>query len=280
MRIVKFRKELEEYRTLSHQKGDRIGLVPTMGALHDGHHSLLKKCTSENDVSICSIFVNPAQFNDKNDLKNYPRKLENDLKIAENAEFDVAFIPDENEMYPVPDRRIFEFGQLGEVMEGKYRPGHFNGVAQIVTKLFEAAGPDNAYFGEKDFQQLTIIKFLVQTLNLPVHIVACSTVRESDGLAMSSRNLLLTPDERRNAPLIFQTLSEAVDMKKSNSISRVIGWVIERINSCPYLKVEYFDIVNDINLQPVIDWNEKSKKVGCIAVKTSTVRLIDNIRFD
>jgi pantoate--beta-alanine ligase len=279
MKIVKFIKELEDNLKVFHQKGNSLGLVPTMGALHDGHRYLLKRCKIENNVSICSIFVNPTQFNDKGDLKNYPRTVESDLKIIEAEKFDFAFVPDEKEMYPEPDKRVFEFGPLGEVMEGKHRPGHFNGVAQIVTKLFDIVEPNKAYFGEKDFQQLAIIKFLVRSMNLSVNIISCPTVREPDGLARSSRNLLLTAEERKNAPLIFQTLSKALEMQKKLNINQLINWVIEQINMSPYLKVEYFEIVNDMDLQPVKDWNEKSNKVGCIAVKTGKVRLIDNIRF-
>jgi len=279
MEVFQFKKELKNNITNLRRKGDIIGFVPTMGALHEGHRSLLRKCKNDNNISICSIFVNPNQFNNKNDLKNYPRNLEKDLHIIEAEKFDFVFCPSEMEMYPEPDKRVFDFGKLGEVMEGKHRPGHFNGVAQIVTKLFNDIKPGNAYFGEKDFQQLAIVKFLVRTLNLPVNIISCPIVREADGLAMSSRNLLLKPEERMNAPLISRTLFKAVEMQHEISVPLLIDWVIEQINLSPYLKVEYFEIVNDLNLQPINDWNEKCNKVGCIAVKTSTVRLIDNVRF-
>ena len=280
MQIIQYKKELKDKLEPFRKKGISLGFVPTMGALHAGHCSLLKKCKNDNNISICSIFVNPSQFNDKNDLKNYPRTLDKDLQIIEAEKIDFLFCPGEREMYPETDTRIFEFGKLSEVMEGKYRPGHFNGVAQIVTKLFDLVEPNNAYFGEKDFQQLVIIKFLVGTLNIPVKIISCPTLREADGLAMSSRNLLLAPEERKNAPLIYQTLKKAVEIQKKFSITKLINWVVEQINSNPLLKVEYFEIIDDLELQPVKNWNDKSNKVGCIAVKTSTVRLIDNIRFN
>ncbi len=280
MQVIQYKKELIDKLESFRKKGISIGFVPTMGALHAGHCSLLRKCKNENNISICSIFVNPSQFNDKNDLKNYPRNLDKDLQIIEAEKIDFVFCPDVKEMYPETDTRIFKFGKLGEVMEGVHRPGHFNGVAQIVTKLFDVVEPTNAYFGEKDFQQLAIIKFLVRILNIPVKIISCPTLREPDGLAMSSRNLLLAPEERKNAPLIYQTLRKAVEMQKKIGITQLINWVVEKINSNPFLKVEYFEIVDDLELQPVKNWNDKSNKVGCIAVKTRTVRLIDNVRFN
>jgi len=279
MQIIKFNRELKERLDALRQKGS-VGFVPTMGALHDGHRSLLKKCKSENRIAICSIFVNPTQFNDKNDLKNYPRNLEKDLQIIADEGFDFTFCPDEKEMYPTPDMRQFEFGNLDKIMEGKHRPGHFNGVAQIVTKLFDTVRPDNAYFGEKDFQQLAIIKYLVRTFKLPINIVSCPTIREKDGLALSSRNLLLGSEERKNATLIWQTLFKAKSLQNELNVSDLKKWVIEQVNSCPYFKVEYFEIVDDLELHPILNWDEKNNKVGCIAVRADTVRLIDNIRFN
>lgn len=279
MKTIIFKKELKEELDAIRQTGGTVGFVPTMGALHNGHRSLLKKCKIENRISICSIFVNPTQFNDKNDLINYPRSLERDLQIVKEEGFDFAFCPDEKEMYPVSDTRKFEFGKLDQVMEGKHRPGHFNGVAQIVTKLFDAVCPDNAYFGEKDFQQMVIIKYLVRTLKLPVNVVACPTIREKDGLAMSSRNMLLNPEERKNAPIISQTLFKAVNLQNNYSVSELKEWVTEQINSSLLFTVEYFEIVDDLELQSIENWNEKRNKVGCIAARNNKVRLIDNIRF-
>ena len=261
------------------QNNKTIGFVPTMGALHEGHLSLMKICRANNDVAVASIFVNPTQFNDKNDLKNYPRMPEKDLAMLKSEGCDYVFMPEVDEMYPESDTRIFEFGKLGEVMEGSHRPGHFNGVAQIVSKLFDVVMPHNAYFGDKDFQQLAIIKQLVLKLNFPINIVPCPIIREPDGLAMSSRNLLLGENERKNAPLIHKTLTIAKAMSNQYSIVDLKKWVVSQINSNLYLKVEYFEIVDDIYLQPMADWSSDTEKVGCIAVKAGNIRLIDNIRF-
>ncbi len=256
-----------------------IGFVPTMGALHDGHLSLVALSTKETDVTVVSIFVNPTQFNDANDLKNYPRTLESDLEKLKPLNVDYVFVPYENEMYPEPDTRVFDFGNICEVMEGKHRPGHFNGVAQIVSKLFEAVKPNKAYFGEKDFQQLTIIKQLVNDLKLGVEIVPCPIVREPDGLAMSSRNMRLTPIQRKNAVLISQTLFESINLAKTLSVGSLIDWVIKTIDKNAELEVEYFEIVDDIRLMPIQLWSEQNNKVGCIAVKVGDIRLIDNLTY-
>jgi pantoate--beta-alanine ligase len=278
MKICKTRNDL---RTLRSQFSNdlKIGFVPTMGALHEGHLSLIRTCKAQNDVSVVSIFVNPTQFNDKEDLKNYPRTLNKDIQLLEQEKVDIAFCPSEEEMYPEPDTRVFDLGGLDKVMEGAFRPGHFNGVVQVVTRLFELVKPDNAYFGEKDFQQYTIIKYVVGKMNIPVNIVPCPTLREPDGLAMSSRNLLLGENERNAAPLISQTLFKARGLMHSLEVEDLKHWVIDQINANPFLKVEYFEIVDDKLLQPVKQWNEEGGKVGCIAVKAGKVRLIDNIRF-
>jgi pantoate--beta-alanine ligase len=280
MKEVKSKDELLKLLEGAKKSGKKVGFVPTMGALHKGHLSLMKICRQQNDVAVASIFVNPTQFNDKNDLKNYPRMPEVDMKMLESEGCDIVFSPEVEEMYPEPDTRVFEFGNLGNVMEGSHRPGHFNGVAQIVSKLFDCVMPDNAYFGEKDFQQLAIIKQLVRKNNLSINIVACPIIREADGLAMSSRNLLLGKNERENAPLIYKTLSKAVSLKNEYSVTDLKKWVLEQVNTCPYLAVEYFEIVDDSELMPVSSWNDKSNKVGCIAVKAGNIRLIDNIRFN
>lgn len=279
MQILQSKKQFSDLLNNLRLQGNSIGFVPTMGALHEGHISLMKKCRSENNIATASIFVNPTQFNDRNDLKNYPRMPEKDIEILKNAGCDIVFTPEVEEMYPVPDNRVFNFGYLESVMEGKHRPGHFNGVAQIVTKLFDIVGPHNSYFGEKDFQQLTIIKHLVLTLNLPVKVVPCSIVREPDGLAMSSRNLLLGKEERKAAPLISKTLFKATDIYKEYSVSEIKNWVINQIDESNFLKTEYFEIVDDIELKPILSWEEKNNKVGCIAVKAGHIRLIDNVRF-
>ena len=200
---------LQEALKEEHSKGLKVGFVPTMGALHEGHLSLVEKAASLCDIVVVSIFVNPTQFNDKNDLANYPRTLESDLKLLSKVRCEYIFFPSVEEVYPVPDTRKFEFGILESVMEGAFRPGHFNGVAQVVSRLFEIVLPEKAFFGRKDFQQMAIIKELVHQLNLPIEIVACDIVREKDGLAMSSRNKLLLPEHRNCAQLIYQTLKDA-----------------------------------------------------------------------
>jgi len=278
MILVKTIKELQE-KLQGLKSSGSVGFVPTMGALHRGHLSLVNKAVAENAVVVVSIFVNPTQFNDPGDLKRYPRNLEADLALLEPTGCHLIFAPEPKEIYPEPDTRKFNFGPLEEIMEGKHRPGHFNGVAQVVSKLFEIVKPDKAYFGWKDFQQLAIIKNMVKQLSLPVEIVPCPIVREKSGLAMSSRNELLSAEERKNAALIYQTLSEAQKLTKQKSVNELRKWVTEKINQNPWLTVEYYEIVDDENLRPVENWDEKKTKVGCIAVYCGKVRLIDNIVF-
>ncbi len=257
-----------------------IGFVPTMGALHDGHLSLVKQALAETDIVIVSIFVNPTQFNDPKDLERYPRNLEVDLQLLEKTGCHVVFAPGVNEIYPEPDTRKFNFGALETVMEGEHRPGHFNGVAQVVSKLFDIVKPNKAYFGLKDFQQLAIIKSMVAQLNLPVQIVSCPIIREESGLAMSSRNELLSADERKNAAVISETLFKSKQLAIEKSVNELKNWIVETINKNKYLTVEYVDIVDDMQLQPVKSWDEKSVKVCCVAVFCGKVRLIDNIVFN
>jgi len=261
-------------------EGLKIGFVPTMGALHQGHLSLVEQAGHECGVVVASIFVNPTQFNDPNDLVNYPRTLETDLKMLEEQGCDIVFVPTVETMYPEPDNRIFAFGELETVMEGKFRPGHFNGVAQVVSKLFDLVNPDKAFFGQKDFQQLAIIKAMVKQLNLPVEIVPCAIVREPDGLAMSSRNKLLLPEYRKCAPQIFRILSEAKVLAKSHSVAEVKNFVTQEIEQTNLLKLEYFELVDELSLQAIQSWDENGIKVGCIAVFAGKVRLIDNLIFN
>ena len=258
-------------------KAGSVGFVPTMGALHKGHLSLVQKAVEENPVVVVSIFVNPTQFNDSKDLDRYPRTLDADMNLLETTGCEIVFAPEVAEIYPEPDTRKFDFGQLDKVMEGKHRPGHFNGVAQVVSKLFDLVQPQKAYFGLKDFQQLAIIKNMVKQLNLPVEIVPCPIVREESGLAMSSRNELLTTGERENAATISKTLFKAKELKTGKTVSELEKWVTETINKNPFLKVEYAEIVDDTGLQPVKNWNEPSVKVLCVAVFCGKIRLIDNI---
>jgi len=279
MEIIHTVSRLEEALQGFRREGKSIGFVATMGALHQGHASLVKICTANNDLCVVSIFVNPTQFNNKEDLRLYPRTPEEDCRLLECIGADILFAPSEDEMYPAPDNRVFDFGLLDKVMEGRSRPGHFNGVAQIVSKLFTIVKPDNAYFGEKDFQQLAIVREMVKQLQLPVTIVAVPIVREPGGLAMSSRNERLTEQEKINASQIYRALRESIQMTDTVTPGRLTDLVIEQINSVPGLSVEYFEIVDGDSLQLVSSWHDSGYIVGCIAVYCGEVRLIDNIRY-
>lgn len=279
MKIVNSIQELKHCLATERQDNKQIGFVPTMGALHKGHLSLVKRCVEENDVCVVSIFVNPTQFNDKNDLVTYPRTLEQDCTLLESAGCKYVFAPSEAEMYPEPDTRMFDFGTVSAVMEGARRPGHFNGVAQIVSKLFYAVEPDNAYFGEKDFQQIAVIRAMVKQLNIPVKINDCPILREADGLALSSRNVRLTPEQRQKAPLIARTLKESVTFAAGKSVQEVIDYVVNTINAEPVMRVEYFEIVDGNTMESIRNWSDTTYPVGCITVYCGDVRLIDNIKY-
>ena len=279
MKIVNSIQELKRYLAEERQHNKQIGFVPTMGALHNGHLSLVKRCVEENDVCVVSVFVNPTQFNDKNDLATYPRTLDKDCTLLEPAGCDYVFAPTEAEMYPEPDTRTFDFGTVSAVMEGARRPGHFNGVAQIVSKLFYAVEPDNAYFGEKDFQQIAVIRAMVKQLNIPVKINACPILREDDGLALSSRNVRLTPEQRQKAPLIARTLKESTNFAAGKSVQETIDYVVNTINADPVMRVEYYEIVDGITMESIKDWSDTEYAVGCITVYCGEVRLIDNVRY-
>jgi len=279
MQVIKYISDLQTILNIKRGEGLKIGFVPTMGALHEGHLSLVKLAGEQVDFVVVSIFVNPTQFNDKTDLDRYPRDLQKDADLLTTSACQLIFAPEPEEIYPEPDTRQFNFGQLELVMEGKFRPGHFNGVAQVVSRLFDIVQPDKAFFGQKDFQQLAIIKEMVRKLNLAVEIVACPIVRETDGLAMSSRNMLLSPTQRKNAVHISATLFEATNKTCELSVEELCQWIINRINENEFLNTEYFEIVNETTLMPVKNWNESCRKVGCIAVHCGNIRLIDNIEF-
>ena len=270
---------IREYIDSVKNQGLKVGFIPTMGALHEGHLEIIKQSKKEDDITVVSIFVNPTQFNDKNDYRNYPVDRYQDLASLETLQCDVVFNPSEKEMYPDKDNREFDFGYPGEVLEGFHRPSHFNGVAQIVSKLFDVVHPHKAYFGEKDYQQLIIIKKLVQQLRYDIEIVSAPVVREKDGLAMSSRNALLNEKQRKAAPLVYETLVKSKSLAGQHSIDEVKNWVFKKINSHPLFSVEYFDIVDQENLQKVKNWNDNCPKIGCIAVFLGKVRLIDNIKY-
>lgn len=279
MKIINTIKELKQVLDEARSKGMSVGLVPTMGALHEGHASLVRRSVGENDLTVVSDFVNPTQFNDKNDLENYPRTLEADCILLERIGAQYVFAPSVQEMYPEPDTRQFDFTPLDKVMEGIYRPGHFNGVAQIVSKLFYAVEPDRAYFGEKDFQQLAIIRELARQLDLKVKIVGCPIVREEDGMALSSRNVLLTKSQRKIAANISRTLFASRKYAHSHAVEDVKRYVVDSINAIDGLKVEYFEIVDGNTLQPLAKWGSGEYIVGCITVYCGKVRLIDNIKY-
>lgn len=279
MKIIDNIKELKAYLIDEKRDNKRIGLVPTMGALHKGHLSLVRRCLEDNDVCVVSVFVNPTQFNDKHDLETYPRTLEADCALLEAEGCDYVFAPSEKEMYPEPDTRVFDLGTVAQVMEGMRRPGHFNGVAQVVSKLFYIVEPDNAYFGEKDFQQIAVIRAMVAQLRIPVRIIACPIVREEDGLALSSRNTRLTPEQRQKAPLIARALKESTTFVPEKSVQEVIDYVIRTINSDPVMRVEYYEIVDGHTLESIKNWSDTDYVVGCITVYCGEVRLIDNIKY-
>jgi pantoate--beta-alanine ligase len=263
-----------------HKSGHTIGFVPTMGALHEGHLSLIVESRKVNDITVCSIFVNPVQFNNKQDLKKYPRNLKEDLSLLQSAGCDYVFIPEDKEIYPEGISGLdINFGSLDKVLEGKFRPGHFKGVAIIVKKLFEIIAPDHAYFGKKDYQQLLVIRHLVYILKLPVQIHACPTFREPDGLAMSSRNFRLTIGEREMASLIYQTLCKVKEKAGHIPVKALRQWAIKKINSNPAFNVEYFEIVDKKDLHILESWKEKRNALACTAVFLGDVRLIDNMEL-
>lgn len=279
MQIVKHIPDLKKILEAERNLGHTIGLVPTMGALHQGHASLVSRCVAENDVCVVSDFVNPTQFNDQHDLLTYPRKPQEDAALLESLGCHLLFMPEVEDMYPEQDTRIFRFGALEQVMEGAFRPGHFNGVAQIVSKLFDAVMPGKAYFGEKDFQQLAIIRAMVAQLNLNVRIVPCPIVREADGLAMSSRNARLTPEQRKKSALISRCLFESRHFVSEKSVGETIDYVVKALSADALFRLDYFQIVDGNTLQAVSDWSGSSYIVGCIAVYCGEVRLIDNIVY-
>lgn len=283
MKIINRSCELQQLVESHKSQGAKVGLVPTMGALHQGHLQLIKRCISENDLCIVSIFVNPTQFNDKNDLKNYPRTLEADAALLEPLGCHAIFAPEVSEMYNSEELNStfeFDFGGLDTVMEGKFRPGHFNGVVQIVGKLFDIVTPNTAYFGEKDFQQLAIIRRMVALRHYPINIVGCPIVREESGLALSSRNALLSNEERCTAQNISRILFESRSrMEHSSTLLEVKAWVEQQIESIDGLRLEYFEIVDGNSLQSIEQWEQTDYAVGCITVFCGKVRLIDNIQY-
>lgn len=256
-----------------------VGFVPTMGALHAGHRSLVERARKECQTVVVSVFVNPTQFNDKTDLRNYPRTPEEDLALLTEAGADIVFMPSVEEIYPEPDTRQFDFGEIDKVMEGATRPGHFNGVAQVVSRLFDIVQPAKAYFGEKDFQQIAVIKAMNSQLGIDVEIVECPIIRDSDGLALSSRNTLLDEAHRKAAPQIYATIKQAAERSKTMTPAELKEWVVAEIERGGLMKVIYFQAVDALSLQEVKAWNESERIQGCIAVQAGAIRLIDNVKI-
>jgi pantoate--beta-alanine ligase len=276
-KIVDLQNQLFEDR----KQGKEIGFVPTMGALHEGHASLVRRSVKENAITVVSVFVNPTQFNDKNDLKNYPRTLEADCELLEKCGADYVLAPSVEEMYPEPDTRQFEYPPVSTVMEGAHRPGHFNGVCQVVSRLFYIVKPTRAYFGEKDWQQIAVVKAMVRHLGISVQIVECEIVRDEDGLAKSSRNTLLSADERAIAPNIYKALKASVKYAENHTLKETHDKVVDDINKVDGLDVEYFSIVDGHTLQDIENWEDSPYVVGCITVYCgkTPIRLIDHIKY-
>ena len=277
---------MEKFETVSHirdflqpikRSGKKIGFVPTMGALHEGHISLIKEARNDTDVVVCSIFVNPKQFNNPEDLEKYPRDIARDIHLLEIADCDVVFIPSEQEIYPDDKSENFDFGLLENVMEGIFRPGHFNGVATVVKRLFEIVDPDNAYFGLKDYQQLLIVYKMTKDLKLPVEIIPCPIVREKNGLAMSSRNERLSAEEREQATLLYETLKMVKIRSGYASVGEISSFVEQQFRRNKFVKLEYFEIVDMYTLQPLKTWASSNNVIACIAAWVGPVRLIDNM---
>lgn len=281
MKVIRKIAELQNELFCYRKDGKKIGLVPTMGALHKGHASLVVRSVEDNDVTVVSIFVNPTQFNDKNDLKNYPCTFDADCALLEQCKVDYVFAPTVDEIYPTPDTRNFDYPPITTVMEGAYRPGHFNGVCQVVSRLFYIVKPTRSYFGEKDWQQIAVVKEMVKRLSIKVDIVECPIVREDDGLAFSSRNAHLSVDERAIAPNIYRILKSSVEYSKIHTVEETHDYVVSQLNSIEGLNVEYFSIVDGDTLVEIKNWNDSKSVVGCITVFCGRmpVRLIDHIKY-
>lgn len=284
MRVFNNTIELVAELNTARNRGISIGFVPTMGALHQGHLSLINEASKENDIVVVSIFVNPTQFNNSDDLRKYPRNLEKDTELLKNTKCSLVFAPSEKDIYPDENSKNsnYQLGKITEVLEGKFRPGHFDGVATVVSRLFEIVKPSKAYFGQKDLQQFLIINRLnsLYLKHLNIELVKCPIIREADGLAMSSRNLLLDKEKRKSAAIISQTLYKALEIYRKFSVTNLRKWVIESINKDTNLKVEYFELVNDPDLDEILEWDQNKRIVACVAVFAGEIRLIDNVYFN
>lgn len=281
MKIIDTVAALQLAVTEAKQQGLSVGLVPTMGALHEGHASLIRQCVAENQLTVVSVFVNPTQFNDPKDLQHYPRTFEADAQLIASLGGDIVFAPSVEEIYPQEDKRVFSYPPIDTVMEGARRPGHFNGVCQIVSKLFDMVSPDKAYFGEKDFQQIAVVRAMMRDLGYKFQLVPCPIVRETSGLALSSRNALMSDEERVLATNIYRTLRESVVFSQAHNVAETQQFVVNQLNALEGLEVEYYEIVNGETLQTVTSWEDAAQIQGCITVFCGArpVRLIDNISY-
>lgn len=281
MKIIRTLHDMTEFTSRQKGRGAAVGFVPTMGALHEGHMSLVERAVKENEVTVVSVFVNPVQFNNPDDFDKYPRNEEADFKKLAAAGVDAVFAPTAAEIYPdgLDPKKEYSLGTVAEVMEGKHRPGHFQGVARVLDILFSLVQPHRAYFGEKDFQQIAVVRNLVKSEGLNLEIVACPIKRAPDGLALSSRNERLDEEQRKLAPEIYDALKYSVEYSRDHSVRATHDTVVERLDAVPGMKVEYFDIVDARTLQPVDEWEESNWIVGCITVFCGDVRLIDNIAY-
>ena len=281
MKIIDTVAALQLAVTEAKQQGLSVGLVPTMGALHEGHASLIRQCVAENQLTVVSVFVNPTQFNDPKDLQHYPRTFEADAQLIASLGGDIVFAPSVEEIYPQEDKRVFSYPPIDTVMEGARRPGHFNGVCQIVSKLFDLVSPDKAYFGEKDFQQIAVVRAMMRDLDYKFQLLPCPIVRETSGLALSSRNALMSEDERVLATNIYRTLRESVVFSQAHNVAETQQFVVNQLNALEGLEVEYYEIVNGETLQTVTSWEDAAQIQGCITVFCGArpVRLIDNISY-
>jgi len=276
MRVFDKINELKEYLAIQKEKGLNVGFVPTMGALHQGHISLIDISRKETDITVCSIFVNPTQFNNKADLTHYPRTPETDIALLQKAGCDALYMPDVKDVYPENDKRTFTFGYLDTILEAAHRPGHFNGVGQVVSILLEGIKPDKAYFGSKDYQQVMVVKSLVKQLNLAVEIIACPILREPDGLAMSSRNTRLNAQERLVAAFVPKMMQEAINLVKSTGIDAAKDYITNYVKEQPLMKLDYYEVCDAETLEPLTSFDASQKAISLIAVFVGNVRLIDN----
>ena len=276
MKIFTTRETVSDYLKVLRSAEKSLGFVPTMGALHQGHLSLIQAAHKKSDIVVCSIFVNPTQFNDKNDLENYPRPIQDDIGKLKKAECDVLFLPEVDEMYNSADYWDMELGNLDKVLEGKIRPGHYQGVTQIVKKLFDIIKPDYAFFGQKDYQQFMVVSYMVKKLQINVKMIQCPIIREDDGLAMSSRNVYLSPDDRKNALALFQVLNKSRDQFNKKSIGQIKRDAIAFLEASPGVEAEYFEIYNARTFEPISSKRAESI-IALVAARVGKIRIIDNM---